>query len=368
MGPSLYIHIPFCKSKCFYCSFASFEKIDSLIGPYLEALKKEAQTYSGTPISTVYVGGGTPSYLSSSQIGVLFDIVRSNFEVAKDAEVTVEMNPATLARDKAKAIFDSGVNRASLGVQSLNDGYLRFLGRPHSAADAYASFKELRDAGFTNINLDLIYSLPGQTKKEIEEDVAGLVSFGSEHISLYTLSIAEGSDLHRRNIEPPGDEEQGQDYLFVSQSLEHRGFSRYEVSNFSRPGYACTHNLNYWRGGDYIGLGVGAHSHMNGRRYWNSGTVEAYLEMMSKNGSALAGQEELAQEKRFMETLLIGLRLSEGVDVADLQERFEVVLPKDKKYTVDGLIEEGLLSLEDGRLKATLSGLVVLDEICARLI
>lgn len=368
MGLSLYIHIPFCKSKCFYCSFTSFEKKDNLTGPYLEALKKEALAYSGRRIDTVYIGGGTPSHLSSSQIKTLFAMIHSNFEVAKDAEVTVEVNPATLTPEKAGAMLDCGVNRASLGVQSLDDRFLVFLGRPHNASDAYVSFRELRDSGFKNINLDLIYSMPGQTREEVAADVTGLVSFGSEHISLYTLAIAEGSDFFRRNIKLPCDEEQGRDYIFVSKSLERGGFFRYEVSNFSRPGYACLHNLNYWRGGDYIGLGVSAHSNIDGCRYWNSAELETYLEMMRQGPGAVTGREELPQEKRFMEALLIGLRLAEGVDVADLQERFEVALPKEKEEAINDIIEHGLLRLDAGRLKATLSGVVVLDGICSRLI
>jgi oxygen-independent coproporphyrinogen-3 oxidase len=368
MNPSLYIHIPFCQSKCFYCSFSSFEKKDDLIGPYLDALDKEASGYKGQSVGTVYIGGGTPTYLSPLNIRTLFEIIRSNFVIEDGAEITMEANPATFDAQKAKAIFDLGVNRMSLGVQSLNDKYLEFLGRPHTRVQAISSFETLRDAGFKNINLDLIYSLPGQTRKEIEEDVFGLASFGSEHISLYTLSICEGSHFYLRNIEPPTNVKQGDEYLFVSQSLGRQGFFHYEVSNFAKQGYPCRHNLNYWRGGNYIGLGVAAHSHLNGHRYWNGATIETYLDIMKEKPRATEGQEKLTQEERFMETLLIGLRLAEGVDVSDLEQRFEVILPKEKKAVIYDLIEHGLLSQDKLRLKATLSGMVVLDEICSRLI
>lgn len=305
MATSLYIHIPFCKSKCFYCSFASVEGKDALMEPYLDALSKEAVLYHGRDVSTVYIGGGTPSYLSADQIRKLFEIIRSNFSLEKAAEVTLEANPATFDLEKARVIFDCGVNRVSLGVQSLNYGYLKFLGRPHTAADAYTAHRLLREAGFTNISLDLIYSLPAQSAKDAEADVLGLVSFGSEHISLYTLSISEGSDFHNRKIEPPLAEKQGEDYLFVTQLLKHHGFFHYEVSNFSKKGYECRHNLNYWRGGNYIGLGAAAHSHADGLRSWNTDNVEQYIEALDKGVSPKAGEEKLTEEQRFMETLLI---------------------------------------------------------------
>lgn len=368
MGTSLYIHIPFCKSKCFYCSFASVEGKDALMDPYLEALTKEATGYRARQVSTVYIGGGTPSYLSAVQIKRLFELIRANFILEKDAEVTFEANPATFDLDKAKVIFNCGVNRVSLGVQSLNDGYLKFLGRPHTAADAYTAHRLLREVGFTNISLDLIYSLPAQSAKDAEADALGLVSFGSEHISLYTLSVSEGSDFHRRKIEPPIEEKQGEDYLLVTQLLKHHGFTHYEVSNFCKKGYECRHNLNYWQGGNYIGLGAAAHSHRDGLRSWNTDNVEQYLASMKNGASAKAGEEKLTEDKRFMETLLIGLRLTEGVDLKDLEERFEILLPREKEAVLADLKEHGLLEEEKGRLRATLSGMVVLDEICSRLI
>ncbi len=368
MALSLYVHIPFCRSKCFYCSFSSFEKKDSLIIPYLAALEKEARLYEGQILDTVYIGGGTPTYLSLEDIKSLFDFIRSRFSINKEAEITIEANPATFDQKKAAGIYNLGVNRVSLGAQSLNDNYLKFLGRPHIAEDVIASFHVLRQAGFKNINLDLIYSLPGQTRKEVGEDVSAIVSLNSEHISLYTLSVSEGSDFHTRNIEVPDRQQQGDDYLFVSEFLKHRGLIHYEVSNFSKPGYFCRHNINYWKGGNYIGLGVSAHSHIDGQRYWNAETIEEYLAGIKESGSAVAGREQLTQEKRFLETFLIGLRLSEGVDIFDLEQRFEVVLPKEKKDSISGLIEHGLLAQEGNRIKATLSGMVVLDEICSRLI
>ena len=368
MNPSLYIHIPFCKSKCFYCSFTSFEKKERLVVPYLAALKKEAGRYRGTRVDTVYIGGGTPTYLNTNRIRSLFSIISANFLVAHDAEVTIEANPATFDLEKAKVLHESGVNRVSLGIQSFNDKYLKYLGRPHGRAEAFSSFEILRRTGFRNVNLDLIYSLPGQTSGEIRNDVKELLSLGSEHISLYTLSICEGSEFYKRRVEPTLEEEQAQHYRLVVRQLKQKNLDHYEVSNFSRDGYACRHNLNYWRGGNYIGLGVGAHSHKDGHRFWNNPDVETYITMVAKKNCAKAGEEKLSLQERFMETLLIGLRLTEGVQIHELESRFRTKLTGEKAATINDLIKHGLLVKEKGRVKATRTGILVLDEVCARLI
>jgi len=365
---ALYIHIPFCKSKCFYCSFVSFEKKEAFVLLYLEALKKEAKAYKGFSAETLYVGGGTPTVLSTDQIKSLFSIIHSNFKIAAGAEVTLEVNPATFDLQKAKALSDLGVNRISLGVQSLNDRNLKWLGRPHTAQEAISAFDLLRRVRFNNINCDLIYGLPGQTETEIKEDVEQLGLRGNEHISLYSLSIAEGSCLHARNIQPLSAQHQAAQYRFVVELLKGKGFLHYEVSNFAKSGYSCRHNLNYWRGGSYIGLGAGAHAHLDGSRSWNVADLESYITMIQKTGSAKEGEERLLPPARFMETFLIGLRLSDGVDLLELESRFGVKLAQEKREVLKGFIQHGLLKEEGRRLKATLPGMMVLDEICSRLI
>ena len=365
---ALYIHIPFCKSKCFYCSFVSFEKKEELIPSYLEALKKEAQRHKGVFLKTLYIGGGTPTVLSTDELKSLFSIIHSNFKIADGSEVTLEANPATFDFKKAEVLRDLGITRISLGVQSLNDKYLKWLGRPHTAKEAISSFDLLRRVGFGNINCDLIYGLPGQTEKEIKEDIEQLVSWGSEHISLYSLSIAEGSCLAARNIQPVSAQHQATQYQFVVELLKDKGFLHYEVSNFAKSGYFCRHNINYWRGGAYIGLGAGAHAHLDGSRSWNVADIGSYITMIQKTGSAKKGEERLSRFKRFMETFLIGLRLSEGIDFLELESRFGVKLAQEKKDVLKGFIQHGLLTEEGRCLKATLQGMMVLDEICSRLI
>jgi oxygen-independent coproporphyrinogen-3 oxidase len=372
MYPSLYIHIPFCSSKCFYCSFASFENKDELIAPYLKALKKEAAFYRGQRINTVYIGGGTPTYLPINCLKALFSIINTDFVLSQDSEVTIEANPTAFNQKKIKVLQDGGANRVSLGVQSFSDKNLKLLGRPHSRACAISTFKALRKAGFKNLNLDLIYSLPSQSKKDIEKDVSELVSLGSEHVSLYALSVSGGSKLAERKVEPPLPARQAQHYLLVTQLLKKAGFLYYEVSNFSKKGFECRHNMNYWRGGDYIGLGAAAHSNLSGRRFWNIADPESYIAAFktkeSAKESAKAGEERLGPEERFMEVFLIGLRLTGGVDIGELGSRFNAVLTPEKEERLNGFVREGLLLKDQNRIRASMSGMVVLDEICSRLI
>jgi oxygen-independent coproporphyrinogen-3 oxidase len=368
MSLSLYIHIPFCKSKCFYCSFVSFAKQEALITPYLAALEKEVTLYKDKSISTVYIGGGTPSCLSIDQLKKLFSVIRSHFNILPDAEVTLEANPAIFDLEKAQIFSEGGINRVSLGVQSLNDENLEWLGRPHRQEEAVASVGILRKAGFENINLDLIYSLPHQGKKEIEEDARRLMALDSEHVSLYTLTIAEGSELYKRRMGAVVPERQAQHYRFVVELFKKEGWRHYEVSNFAKKGFECRHNLNYWQGGDYIGLGVAAHSHIDGCRSWNVEDIASYIKRIEKEGSARSGEERLSSLERLMETLLIGLRMSEGVDIGKIESRFKIKLPPEKTAVINEFIHHGLLSQEGPCLKTTLSGMVVLDELCARLI
>ncbi len=365
---SLYVHIPFCKSKCSYCSFASFEKKDSFIAAYLKALKKEISAYKGSTVNTIYLGGGTPSYLGVAQLWFLFSAIYSNFFILPNTEITIEANPATFNLEKARAFKDLGANRVSLGVQSLNDEHLRWLGRPHTKLDALSSFKILREVGFDNISVDLMYSLPQQNIREIKEDVRQLLSLNSEHVSLYTLSISPGSELHKKKIKLANEDNQARGYRCVTELLQGSGFKHYEVSNFAREGRECRHNLNYWRGGNYIGLGLGAHSHRDGHRFWNTSDLDSYIRMIERRGSAKEGEENLRVMERLMESFLVSLRLQEGVQLQELESRFSKKLPKEKHKTINDLFEHALLVKEGERIKASLSGMMVLDEICSRLI
>ena len=368
MITSLYIHIPFCRSKCLFCSFTIAVAAEKHINAYLNCLEKEAAHYRGSEVCTVYIGGGTPSLLENEQLERLVVIIKENFKFTPHAEFTLEANPATFDYAKAKRMYRLGINRISLGVQSLNDKYLTFLKRPHKAVDAQIAYGDLRQAGFDNINLDLMYSFPQQTLKDIENDVRAIAAFGSEHLSLYALTVEEGSRFYSQHIHLPGPARRAHHYARVAELLLAQGFEQYEISNFSKKGKQSRHNRIYWQGQNYIGLGVGAHSHKSGERFWNVTSLRLYMQLLAEGKMPVAGKEKLSSQEQFMETLLFGLRMNEGVIVEQLEKRFDCRLPGEKKDLMSQFITAGFLLEENHRLKTTLKGRLVLDELSARLI
>jgi len=365
---ALYIHVPFCQNKCYFCSFVVAVGKEHHVDSYLDCLEREAAFYQGELLKTVYVGGGTPSLLNNIQLERLFGIIQKNFRMISDCELTLEANPVTFDIQKAKLMRGLGVNRLSLGVQSLNDRYLKFLGRAHNADQARAAFDILREAGFDNINLDLMYSFPGQTNKEIEEDAHGIAGFGGEHLSLYTLTIEEGSRFYHRKYTWQDGTSQGEQYSLVMKALESTGFSQYEISNFTKPARESKHNRIYWQGENYIGLGVGAHSHKNGERYWNVSNLMEYIHRLKESQRPVEGREILDSHARLKETLLFGLRMNQGVNVVQLEQRFQCILTPESREMLNSFIIEGFLKREGAWLKTTAKGRVVLDELSVRLI
>lgn len=365
---SLYIHIPFCEKKCFFCSFAVSVSQMHYRERYLEALRTEASRYGKPSVDSIYVGGGTPSCLEVSHVRALFDMIRERFLFEGFPEVTFEINPESLDEEKAAFLQKVGVNRASLGIQSLNDERLNALGRAHSAAQAVRAYRVLRDAGFRNINVDVMYGLPGETEAELRKELDVFLALEPDHVSIYSLTVEERSLFFARKlrVEP---EMQGNAYEIVRTTLEAGGLAQYEISNFSRAGRQSYHNLNYWRGGEYYGLGMSAHSHLDGRRFWNTDKLPDYLRLIfERDGNAQAGEERLSPEDKFMEIFLFGLRMNEGVDLDELQRRMGVELPVDRAEAIENFVEMGLLTEKRGRIVATDRGRLVLDEISARLI
>ena len=365
---SLYIHIPFCKSKCLFCSFVIAVGKEHRIDVYLEALEREAKLHRGAKIETVYVGGGTPTHMDTAQLRRFIALIKENFKIDADAEFTVEANPEDIDAEKAGFLLEAGINRVSLGVQSLNDKYLSFLGRGHNKEKAIEAFENLRATGFSNINLDLMFSFPGQTLKELEEDVRAITTLESDHLSLYSLTIEEGSRLYRQDMQLDHGDKRAEEYRRVVELLGENGFHQYEISNFAKPGRESRHNRLYWESGNYIGLGIGAHSHKDGERFWNTSNLMDYLERMKHGKSPIDGREILEAEKRFKETLLFGLRMNEGIEVSLLERRFGVVLPVATKEKIEEFLKEGFLLKDNGCLRATPKGRLLLDEICAHLI
>ncbi len=353
---SLYIHIPFCAHKCLFCSFAIAVAQTHRADDYLNRLNQEAQQYRGAHLNTIYFGGGTPSLLSVDELRRLMGIVRENFLLSDDCEITIEANPEGVDEPKVHVIKELGFNRVSLGVQSLDDRHLKFLGRRHDAWQAKEAYALWRKAGFENISLDLMYAFPSQTKEELEMDVRAIASLGSEHLSLYTLTIEPNSRFYAQAIKLDDDDKIAGHYQRVIKILQEYGFKQYEISNFSKEGFQSRHNKNYWRGGHYIGLGMGAHGFIGHRRYWNTEKFQEYL----NSTRAVAGFEDLDDMTLTMEKVLFGLRMNEGVDIS--------LIPSDKKSIIHDFVRDGFLTFDNKRLRATKQGRLVLDELSSRLI
>ena len=365
---SLYIHVPFCAKKCLFCSFAVAIAQSHRVEDYLCALEREAKTYQGRALNTVYLGGGTPSFLSALQLERLTKIVRDHFQVSPTAEWTIETNPDGIDAQKCRTLKILGFTRVSLGVQSFNDAYLKFLGRTHDRLKSREAFSILRQEGFDNINVDLMYGFPKQSREELTADLEEAVALKSEHVSIYTLTIEPNSRFYAKQMKLDSDEKLAEDYVAVSEALEKAGLKQYEVSNFARPGFESRHNQMYWQGGDYIGLGMGAHSLMANRRFWNVSTLNDYIEKVKSQGHALEAEEQLPPITRLLERLIFGLRMNQGVDPYILEKELSLPLPADRRKLIDDFVQEGLLEQESGFLKATPRGRLVLDEIASRLI
>ena len=358
---SLYIHIPFCFRKCLFCSFVIAVGQEHRREEYVEALVEEMKKNKGRHLKTIYLGGGTPSMLDENHLEVLMNAIRKNFLFQDDIEITIEANPESINRSKATILKAQGFNRVSLGVQSLNDRYLKFLGRAHDAPMAREAYSILRAAGFTNINLDLMYAFPGETKEELEEDVRAIAILGSEHLSLYTLTIEPNSRFSALQMKLDDDEKQVEQYLLIARILNEYGFKQYEVSNFSKTQrFESAHNRNYWLGDPYIGLGMGAHGFDGRRRYWNTPRLQDYLGRVAKSKDAVEGYEDLTDTQLIMEKVLFGLRMNEGVQ-RDL-------VPSSKAELIQMWIKDGFLLFENGNLKTTDRGRLVLDALSSRLI
>ena len=360
MNPSsLYIHIPFCRRKCLFCSFVISVGQERLMDDYAAALVGEMKNYQGRRVHTVYLGGGTPSLLNENQLGMIMEGIRKHYVLEPHAEITIEANPESIHLSKACFLKSLGFNRISLGVQSTNDRYLKFLGRAHHARGARDAYGILREAGFTNINLDFMYAFPGQTQQELEDDLRAIARQKSEHLSLYTLTIEPNSRFYATQMKLDDDEKLAGHYLSIARILEEYGFKQYEVSNFARPGFESAHNINYWQCGSYIGLGVGAHGFLGGRRYWNTAHLQKYLQK-SIGQTAIEGYEDLSVDTQDTEKLLFGLRMNQGLP----WDQVRVSKHKD----IQLLIENGFLVLENGFLKTTQRGRLVLDELSSRLV
>lgn len=366
---ALYIHVPFCHNKCPYCSFASYDCREADIPLYLSALKKELiRRAGGECIRSIYFGGGTPSLLSAKYVGDLISAISSLFTVDETAEITIEANPGTINRAYLTAIRELGVNRLSLGVQSLNDRELAMLGRIHTAAEARDAVQNARVSGVDNLSIDLIYGLPGQTLSDWQQTLDEVIRMRPEHLSLYSLTLEAETPMWRAIKEgslPELDPDVSADHYELAEDLlAVQSYSHYEISNWAIAGRECRHNLTYWRNLPYLGVGVAAHSCLDGHRLANAKSLDKYLADFSGKSSPVPElDEEINPEMELAETTILGLRLCEGIDLADIHRRFGIDILVHYRQQIEEMVDAGLLERADRHIKLTRRGRLLSNEV-----
>ena len=366
----LYIHIPFCVRKCLYCDFLSFSADEKTKEKYIDALCKElmfiGKERCKTSLSSVFIGGGTPSVLPAGLIERVMECVKENFTLDRDAEVTIECNPGTVNEDKMKAYFACGINRISFGLQSVHDEELKKLGRIHSYEDFLGSYENAVKAGFTNINVDLMNDIPGQTVDSWTGTLKTICELkpAPSHISAYSLIIEEGTPFadmaEDGRLDIPDEDTDREMYHMTSRLLSDYGYGRYEISNYAKEGFECRHNLGYWTGVTYYGAGLGAASYYDGCRFTNTSEMPVYMDDPIDSWKL---DEKLTNADKMSEFMILGLRLTKGVSVDEFRERFGRKLTDVYGREIDRFKSEGLLIEEAGYIRLTEQGLDLANHV-----
>ncbi|MDZ7293905.1 MAG: radical SAM family heme chaperone HemW [candidate division KSB1 bacterium] len=369
----LYVHVPFCVRKCPYCDFYSVPLDHELQGQYLQALEHEIALYAGDPqfgslrFVSLYFGGGTPSLLQPAQVASVIGAVKSHFSLTPDAETSLEANPATLSGSDLVELRAAGVNRVSLGVQSLQSKELRTLGRIHSTKEAAESFCSAREAGFDNLGVDLIFGIPGQTPRTWERTLREVLRWRPEHVSTYALTIEPQTPLAREvargAIAPVSAETERRMYLFAHELLTAHGYEHYEISNYALPGRRCRHNELYWKRHPYLGLGPSAHSFVGNRRWWNHKDLGVYCQALAQRTLPVAGSELLSPEQQHLETLMLSLRTAEGLDMRRLPADMRGSLAR-RVAQLRRTSEAPLLQDDGMHIRLTPHGFWLHEEVC----
>lgn len=368
----LYIHIPFCRSRCSYCDFATGIYQDDLASSYVRAVIDEiAMTrHAGARVGTVYFGGGTPSLLTPAQLDQILSALHRQFQIDSGPEVTVEMNPGTINSDQLRAFRKLGVNRASFGAQTFDDAELAKLGRSHSSADTLKTFHELRAAGFDNVSFDLIAGLPGQTLAGWQRNIEQSLALEPEHLSFYLLEVHSGTPLAdhiRRGLQPAPDEDLAAVmYEWMLGRAAAAGYEHYEISNLSKPGFSSRHNTKYWTGAPYFGFGCSAHSFDGHARRWsNERDVRRYVETVEQGVSPVVEEQELTEADLRAEALFLGMRMMRGVDIREYNEMFGVDLRADHRDDLERFREAGLVEFDGDLVRLTRNGALMSNEVFA---
>lgn len=350
---ALYIHFPFCKQKCYYCDFKSFANKEMYIDSYINALCKEIEMYKYLnkeyEITSIYLGGGTPSHIESKNIIKVLKTVKENYNIIHNAEITIEINPGTVNKSKLKDYYNVGINRISFGVQSTNDDMLKRIGRIHTYAEFVENYKLVREMGFNNLSIDLIFGLPEQNIEMWNKTLEDIVKLNPEHISAYSLKVEEGTPFYamqaKGNLKLPAEEAEREMYYLLKDTLTKNGYSQYEISNFSKEGYESKHNIAYWERQDYLGVGSNSASCIENKRFSNEENIEKYINIINKNEFPIVYEEILNEEDIFVEEIILGLRMLKGIKNKEIlanqpQERIDNFLKNKESLLKNGLIEE----------------------------
>ena len=368
---SAYVHIPFCTQICYYCDFSKVFIKNQPVDSYLEHLLEEFRSYDIQKLRTLYIGGGTPTALSASQLEVLLKGLTKNLDLSVLEELTIEANPGDLDADKIAVLKNSAVNRVSLGVQTFDDKMLKKIGRSHLEKDIYENIDRLKLAGFDNISIDLIYALPGQTMEQVKENVAKAIGLDIPHMSLYSLILENHTvfmnRMRRGKLPLPKEELEAEMFEYIIAELERAGFEHYEISNFSKPSFESRHNLMYWDNAEYYGIGAGASGYVNGVRYKNHGPIRHYLSAVEE-GNARITEEHLSQKEQMEEEMFLGLRKKSGVSMVRFEEKFGRSFDVLYGEIVRDLVQQGLMQIDGNRVRMTKRGLFLGDTVAERFI
>lgn len=370
----LYIHVPFCIKKCAYCDFLSAPAGEEERQRYVETMIKEIQgyrkKYQEYCVTTIFVGGGTPSVLSGEQIKEVFNALRASFVIDTQAEITIEVNPGTVTEEKVEAWMQAGVNRISIGLQSVNDEELQMLGRMHTYKDFLNTYHLLRDKGFNNLNIDLISAIPGQTLESWKKTLSTVAELEPEHISAYSLIVEEGTpfytiygaggaDGNLESMVQPLPDEETERFIYeeTEMILQKYGYDRYEISNYAKPGYACRHNEGYWRRVNYLGVGLGASSLIENQRFRNFSTYDAYMDAIQNQKLFHEEVESLSVTDEMEEFMFLGLRMMSGISREEFQKKFGKKIETVYEKQIQQLKKDGLIEFVENRIRLTKRGI-----------
>lgn len=366
-----YVHVPFCLSKCYYCDFFSGPQYQRFAEPYITALEQEilqwGERLQHPTLDTLFFGGGTPTFLDSKDLARLLNALRKSFDIAKDAEISIEANPGTITPEKLVALQGEGFNRISIGVQSFNHNDLKTLGRIHSPQDVFVAVSSARQAGWRNINLDLIFGIPGQTIESWKETLKQVAELQPEHISAYSLILEEDTTFWRLaaigklNLLP--EDLVAEMYEYLVMAMRDAGYLHYEISNFTKPGMECRHNLRYWNYEEYIGLGAGAVSFIDGIRFRKPESLARYIDDVKSGIISISEVEKLSLKTKVSERLMLGLRLIEGISLNDLSCVERDIYDKNIALKFKKYEEADLLAVKPGTLRLTSKGLLLANEV-----